>query len=160
MATLEFLGATGTVTGSKFLVEAAGELSRRNAPIELVIAGRGDLEEELRTRARALGVSDRVRLVGNVERGELPSYFALADVVAERRFQRMTSRIDSVPPHLTSGTQLRSWRAVSGTSPRSPSRTMGAMSRSVTQCRRTKLRCFEKMSRAMLTSAQGSTSEA
>jgi glycosyltransferase involved in cell wall biosynthesis len=83
--------------GFEFLVDATGELTRRQVPLELVIAGRGDLEEELRSRARALGVDGRVRLVGNVERNELPSYFALADVVAVPSVRDPAGNVDGLP---------------------------------------------------------------
>ena len=42
--------------GFEYLVDAAAELSRRGAPVTILIAGRGDLKSELESRARGQGV--------------------------------------------------------------------------------------------------------
>ena len=48
----------------------------------LVLVGDGPLEAELRARAAALGMSDRVMFAGRVPDEELPAYFQAADVFA------------------------------------------------------------------------------
>lgn len=50
------------------------------AAFSLVIAGEGAHREALTRRAQALGVAERVRFLGNVERQELPNLYASADV--------------------------------------------------------------------------------
>jgi glycosyltransferase involved in cell wall biosynthesis len=81
--------------GFEYLLEAAGELSRRGRDIELVIAGKGDLEEELRSRARGAGIS--LRLVGNIARGALPRYFAMADAVVVPSVKDAAGNVDGLP---------------------------------------------------------------
>jgi glycosyltransferase involved in cell wall biosynthesis len=81
--------------GFEHLLEAAGELSRRGRVIELVIAGKGDLEEELRDYARGIGVS--LRLVGNIARGALPRYFAMADAVVVPSVKDAAGNVDGLP---------------------------------------------------------------
>jgi glycosyltransferase involved in cell wall biosynthesis len=83
--------------GFEYLLEAAGELRRREQPVELVIAGRGDLEAELAQRARALGISSHVKLAGNVERSALPRYFAMADAVVVPSVRDAAGNVDGLP---------------------------------------------------------------
>ena len=52
----------------------------RDWPGSLMVVGEGPLEADLRARAAALGVSDRVHWAGRVDDAELPSYYAAADV--------------------------------------------------------------------------------
>jgi glycosyltransferase involved in cell wall biosynthesis len=79
--------------GFEVLLEAANELSRKGHGVELVLAGRGDLEGELRERGRAIGL----RLVGNVERSALPRYFAMADAVAVPSVRDAAGNVDGLP---------------------------------------------------------------
>ncbi len=81
--------------GFEYLLEAAGELSRRGRTVELVIVGKGDLEEELRDRAKGAGVS--LRLVGNIARGALPRYFAMADAVVVPSVKDAAGNVDGLP---------------------------------------------------------------
>jgi glycosyltransferase involved in cell wall biosynthesis len=83
--------------GFEYLLDAAGELCRRGRQVELVIAGRGDLEEELAQRARALGISTRFKLAGNVDRAALPRYFAMADAVAVPSVKDAAGNVDGLP---------------------------------------------------------------
>src|SRR6266581_9774696 len=52
------------VKGHGYLLEALALLAPRYPSLHVAIAGRGDLEERLRDRARALQVSDRFHLLG------------------------------------------------------------------------------------------------
>ena len=83
--------------GFEFLLEAAAELCRRGRDVELVIAGKGDLEEELRRRAQALGISSRLKLAGNVDRSVLPLYFAMADAVVVPSVKDAAGNVDGLP---------------------------------------------------------------
>ena len=49
-------------------------------PGSLIVVGEGPLEAELRARAAALGVADRVHWAGRVDDRELPTYYAASDV--------------------------------------------------------------------------------
>jgi len=68
------------VKGHSYLVEAIGALSRRHPAVHLAIAGRGDLAQSLRAQAAALGVGDRLHLLGL--RDDVAAVLAAADVVA------------------------------------------------------------------------------
>jgi glycosyltransferase involved in cell wall biosynthesis len=83
--------------GFEYLVDAAVELEQRGAPVTIVIAGRGDLDSELENRARAKGVVAAVKLVGNVERETLPSYFAMADAVVVPSVRDEAGNVDGLP---------------------------------------------------------------
>jgi glycosyltransferase involved in cell wall biosynthesis len=83
--------------GFEYLLEAAGELSRRRRAVELVIAGKGDLEHELAQRARALGLSSRLKLAGDVSRSTLPRYFAMADAVVVPSVRDSAGNVDGLP---------------------------------------------------------------
>jgi glycosyltransferase involved in cell wall biosynthesis len=79
--------------GFEVLLEAADELSRKGWAVELVLAGKGDLEPELARRGRGLGL----RLVGNIERNVLPRYFAMADAVAVPSVRDAAGNVDGLP---------------------------------------------------------------
>jgi glycosyltransferase involved in cell wall biosynthesis len=55
--------------------------ARANVPnLHLVFAGEGPLKPELKLRAKALGVSERVRFLGFVNQSQLPSVYGAADL--------------------------------------------------------------------------------
>jgi glycosyltransferase involved in cell wall biosynthesis len=71
----------GTVTrlmeskGNGYLIEAASILTRKRSDVKVAVVGEGPLLPELEARARALGVSDRVRFLG-FQRDVAPSIAA------------------------------------------------------------------------------------
>ena len=83
--------------GFEYLLEAAAELIRRRRAVELVIAGKGDLEEDLARRAQALGISAHLKLAGNVDRSALPRYFAMADAVVVPSVRDAAGNVDGLP---------------------------------------------------------------
>ncbi len=83
--------------GFEVLLEATAELLRRGKPVELVIAGKGDLEQELSERAEALGIRNQVKLAGNVERSALPRHFAMADAVVVPSVRDEAGNVDGLP---------------------------------------------------------------
>jgi len=83
--------------GFEYLVEATPRIRAVHPDFQVVIAGRGDLERDLMERARRLGVAGNVRLVGNVERGELNAYYALATVVAVPSVRDDAGNVDGLP---------------------------------------------------------------
>ncbi len=62
------------------LVTAFAAVHERWPEATLVIAGRGRLEEELRSQAASLGLADAVRLEGFVPDDKLPEYYRAADL--------------------------------------------------------------------------------
>lgn len=66
--------------GQKLLLEAAALLKRQQHPFRVLIAGTGELEDELRAYATSLGVQDVVEFVGFVE--DIKSFYASVDLFA------------------------------------------------------------------------------
>jgi glycosyltransferase involved in cell wall biosynthesis len=89
--------------GFEYLMEALRELRARGRSVELVIAGKGDLEEALAQKARSLSIDAHVKLVGNVDRGALPAYFAMADAVLVPSVKDAAGNVDGLPNVLLEG---------------------------------------------------------
>ncbi len=68
------------VKGHRYLIEALAALRRRHPEAHVAIAGRGDEEARLGALAAALGLGDRVHLLGL--RDDVPGLLAAADVFA------------------------------------------------------------------------------
>ena len=98
------------VTEREFLVFAAGRLVRKKGfeylidslspryapfPCLLAIAGAGDLEEELRTRASAVGT--KVRFLGNLPQDQVARHMAAADVVVVPSVRDDSGNVDGLP---------------------------------------------------------------
>ena len=66
------------VKGHAHAIEALARLTDRYPSLHLAISGRGDLEGELRARARQHGLADRLHLLGL--RSDVPSILAAADL--------------------------------------------------------------------------------
>lgn len=66
------------VKGHAHLIDALALLADNHANVHLAIAGRGDLADGLRVRARELALDDRVHLLGL--RSDIPSLLAAADI--------------------------------------------------------------------------------
>jgi glycosyltransferase involved in cell wall biosynthesis len=75
------LGRLIPVKGFEYLLEAHAKARIARPELRLVLVGDGDLREELRARARALGVADSLILAGMVDRGAIPAYLGVADIV-------------------------------------------------------------------------------
>ncbi len=76
----------------------------------LVIAGTGDLAGELADRARAAGVAERVRWLGDLPQGQVARWFAAADVAVVPSVHDASGNVDGLPntvmEALASGTPL------------------------------------------------------
>lgn len=60
------------------------------APVHLAIAGDGPEAERVRAAARALGIADRLHLLGTVPHADLPALYAAADLVVGTSFANET----------------------------------------------------------------------
>jgi glycosyltransferase involved in cell wall biosynthesis len=60
------------------LIDAFAQVAREVAEAVLVIAGEGELREAAKARAAALGIADRVHLIG--AREDMPRFYAMLDV--------------------------------------------------------------------------------
>jgi glycosyltransferase involved in cell wall biosynthesis len=82
--------------GFEYLIDAMGRLSP--APrIVLVIAGDGDLRDELRARAAEGAGGERIRFLGNQTQDEVASWLAAADVVAVPSVRDDSGNVDGLP---------------------------------------------------------------
>lgn len=67
--------------GFDVLLRAMGTTELQNRPIITVMVGDGDQQAEWQELAITLGISDRIRWVGNVPKDEIGTYYNLADVL-------------------------------------------------------------------------------
>jgi glycosyltransferase involved in cell wall biosynthesis len=67
--------------GVQDIVEATALLSADQPDVSAFIAGAGQHTDRVRARAAELGVTERVHLPGWIDPGDVPSWFAAADVV-------------------------------------------------------------------------------
>ena len=82
--------------GFEYLIDALA-LVDSPAPVRLVIAGSGDLAEELRARARAAGVADRVHFLGNLPQDAVGAWFAAADIAVVPSVRDDSGNVDGLP---------------------------------------------------------------
>jgi glycosyltransferase involved in cell wall biosynthesis len=74
------IGNLYPVKGHQYLIDAIAQLADRHPTVHLAIGGRGLLADALTTRARDLGIAERVHLLGL--RSDVPAVLAAADVFA------------------------------------------------------------------------------
>lgn len=79
--------------GFEYLLDAMARVDRA----VLALAGSGTLEQELAERARALGISGRVRFLGNQTQDAVASLFAAADVVVTPSVRDDAGNVDGLP---------------------------------------------------------------
>ena len=96
--------------GFEYLIDATAHLARTHRDVMVVIAGDGDLRDELTTRAREAGIADRVRFPGLLLQDVVASYLAAADVAVVPSVRDDAGNVDGLPntvmETLASGTPL------------------------------------------------------
>ena len=96
--------------GFEYLIGATARLARRWPAIRVAIAGGGDLDGELKQRARDAGVAHVVQFLGAVVQSEIPAWLSAADVVAVPSVRDDAGNVDGLPnvvlEALASGTPL------------------------------------------------------
>ena len=80
--------------GFEYLIDAMAAI---DPPVTLASAGAGDLAAELDARARAAGVGDRVRFLGNVTQDAVGRWFAAADVAVVPSVRDDRGNVDGLP---------------------------------------------------------------
>ncbi len=83
--------------GFDVLIRALPEVLRQAGPVRLLIAGKGDLEEELQALARRLDVQEYVLLPGAIERDRLPAIFRCCDILAVPSMHDEKGNVDGLP---------------------------------------------------------------
>ncbi|HYN09505.1 MAG TPA: glycosyltransferase [Vicinamibacterales bacterium] len=82
--------------GFEHLIDAAGALAAAFPTLQVVIAGEGDLRDELRARAETAG-SGRVRLIGLRSQDDVGRLSAAADVVVVPSVRDEAGNVDGLP---------------------------------------------------------------
>jgi glycosyltransferase involved in cell wall biosynthesis len=80
--------------GFEYLIDAAAKLPPN---VLIVLAGDGDLRDELETRARNAGIGDRVKFVGLVLQDTVADYLAAADIVVVPSIHDDAGNVDGLP---------------------------------------------------------------
>ena len=95
--------------GFEYLIDAMGIL-RQDPEIVMVLAGDGDLRDELEARAASAGIADRVRFLGNQSQDDVAGWLAAADIVVVPSVRDDSGNVDGLPnvvmEALASGTVL------------------------------------------------------
>ena len=86
--------------GFEFLIDAMAKLALTWPELRLMIVGGGDLDAELRQRARDAGISHRVTFAGNVSQNTIPSYLNAADLVVVPSVRDTAGNVDGLPNFL------------------------------------------------------------
>jgi glycosyltransferase involved in cell wall biosynthesis len=83
--------------GFEYLIDAAAVLKAQHPSLRVVIAGDGDLEASLRSRAQTQGVGEMVRLLGVVSHDVVPTMLAAADVAVAPSVHDDAGNVDGLP---------------------------------------------------------------
>jgi glycosyltransferase involved in cell wall biosynthesis len=83
--------------GFEYLIDAVPALVARHPGLEVVLAGHGDLEAELRSRAWSAGVTDHVRFPGLLAHQSVPLALAAADVAVVPSIRDDAGNVDGLP---------------------------------------------------------------
>ena len=87
--------------GFEYLIDACKILAEGGRAVECVIGGSGPLEDELRARARALGLADRVRVTGQpINQEDLPGFMAAGDAYCLPCVWARDNDVDGLPQML------------------------------------------------------------
>jgi glycosyltransferase involved in cell wall biosynthesis len=101
--------------GFEYLIDAVPALLARHPSLQVVLAGGGDLDAELRARAAAAGVADHVRFPGLIAHQSVPLVLAAADVAVVPSIHDDAGNVDGLPnvvlEALASGTPVVATRA-------------------------------------------------
>jgi glycosyltransferase involved in cell wall biosynthesis len=96
--------------GFEYLIDAAALLAERGEAPTVAIAGGGDLEPDLRRRARDRGIAERVRFVGVLDQADVARHLAAADVAVVPSVRDDRGNVDGLPnvvlEALASGTSV------------------------------------------------------
>jgi glycosyltransferase involved in cell wall biosynthesis len=83
--------------GFEYLIDAAARLAPKWPAMRVVIAGGGDLADELKGRARDAGVAHTVQFLGAIAQSEMPAWLSAADVVAVPSVRDDSGNVDGLP---------------------------------------------------------------
>ncbi len=83
--------------GFEYLIRAMPAVLAAHPNARLVLAGGGDLLDELKALAASLGIADRVSFPGWVERDQIPLYFSGCDLFVLPSIRDEAGNVDGLP---------------------------------------------------------------
>lgn len=89
--------------GLTYLLEAWPQVLAAHPAAVLVIAGYGDLRDDLERRAHELGITASVRFPGQIDREQTARYISAADVYAVPSIRDQKGNVDGLPNALLEG---------------------------------------------------------
>ncbi len=89
--------------GLTYLLEAWPQVLAAHPAAVLVIAGYGDLRDDLERRANELGIAASVRFPGQIDREQTARYISAADVYAVPSIRDQKGNVDGLPNALLEG---------------------------------------------------------
>ena len=89
--------------GLTYLLAAFPTVLQQHPTAALVLAGYGDLREELERQAEQLGIANRVFFPGQLDRVQAARYIAAADVYAVPSVRDQSGNVDGLPNALLEG---------------------------------------------------------
>lgn len=94
-----FIGSFYAYEGLDLLLDALPALATARPNLRVMLVGGGPQEVELKARAQALGVADKVVFVGRVPHAQVQAYYDLVDVLAyPRHSMRLTELVTPLKP--------------------------------------------------------------
>ena len=75
-------GRLTTQKGHRYLIDAVAYLNSKGVKANLLIIGRGPLENKLKELAKRLGTENNIRITNGISEKELPYYYNSADIFA------------------------------------------------------------------------------
>jgi len=96
---LGFFGSLYRYEGITWLIRALAELRRRGNRFHLLIIGRGEEQERVRTAVREHALDDCVRLIDHVPHDQISRYYSVVDVMVFPRLSiRLTELVTPLKP--------------------------------------------------------------
>ena len=94
-----FLGSFYHFEGLDLLLEAAARLQGELPRLRVLLVGGGEMDDRLRSRARALGLDGTAVFAGRLPHERMPGVYALVDVLAyPRKAMRLTELVTPLKP--------------------------------------------------------------
>lgn len=94
-----FVGSFYRYEGLDLLVQAFSNLVEKNGNCVLLLVGGGEMQEELKEKARTLGIKDRVIMPGRIPHEKIAGVYALIDILAYPRYSmRLTELVTPLKP--------------------------------------------------------------
>ncbi len=91
------MGRMVHVKGFEYLLDAFSRIAKEFPDVTLVLAGGGVLYKDMRHRAEALGIGERVIMPGPASRDEVPVYFRAAEIFVVPSVKHESGAVDGLP---------------------------------------------------------------